>query len=261
MGSGDHLLYAFPGFGMYAHYYDLPLARLGSGLAELVVVDLPNHGSTPRPGAPRAHLARSSIDRLASATASTITAKGRPTVLLGESLGGALAVKVAGRLREAGTPTDGLILVSPPVAPRPSTIWRWTRDSMSHLATSLREGIDIDPIYDEMVTDPGVQRQLRADPRILHRASLSYLAQALRMSSWLAVRGLSDICEPTLMVMGEKDPLTSASRAERLAMRANARITVVTIPGASHGLLWDFETAEVVRAIREWLEGIIDVRL
>lgn len=251
-------LYVFPGFGLYSRFYLEPISVLCEGLAEPVFVDLPNHGRDSADinrSAPT--LGRAQLNALIKQTATAITAHKMPCVLLGESLGCSTAIRVALAVQATGGRCGGLILISPPVAPRARSVWRWTRDSLRSFRASLRDGVDIDPIYREMIEAPDAQEAIVSDPRVVHRAPIDYLARSAMLSAWLALRGISQIAVPALAMVGEHDPLTSADNAAKVINRLNPDVDFRIVPGARHGLLWDQQTPHVIFSAREWLEGVL----
>jgi len=156
----------------------------------VAAVDPPGHGG--QPGEPLREVAA-----LASAAARTLAFPGGPLFLLGHSLGGMVALRLAmsGRLR-----LDGLILCG---LPPPARIARTRVVSDIHAAD--------EEILGQLARLGGVPSEVMESPEIISyflpplRADL--VAYAAETREWAGGRftGLPDV--PVLVVAGEEDPL------------------------------------------------------
>jgi pimeloyl-ACP methyl ester carboxylesterase len=212
-------------------------------------MDLPGFGdSPPRPDG------RYSIAALAQTVIALIGKHGKPVHLIGNSLGGAVCVKVAATRPEL---IQSLTLISPALPdsrPRMDLL-RFPVVSLPRLGTRLVKQYQVLPperrVADVITTcygDPALFQQARFATEVTEltrRDELGYAASVLvgsvrtltaefvrkgRHSAW---RDAARVTAPTLVIYGSRDRLVDARMAGRAAHQfADAR--VVVLPRTGH---------------------------
>jgi pimeloyl-ACP methyl ester carboxylesterase len=212
-------------------------------------MDLPGFGgSPPRPDG------RYSIAALAQTVIALIGKHGKPVHLIGNSLGGAVCVKVAATRPEL---IQSLTLISPALPdwrPRMDLL-RFPVMSLPRLGTRLLKQYQVLPperrVADVITTcygDPALFQQARFATEVTEltrRDELGYAASVLvgsvrtltaefvrkgRHSAW---RDAARVTAPTLVIYGSRDRLVDARMAGRAAHQfADAR--VVVLPRTGH---------------------------
>jgi pimeloyl-ACP methyl ester carboxylesterase len=212
-------------------------------------MDLPGFGdSPPRPDG------RYSIAAMAQTVIALIGKHGRPVHLIGNSLGGAVCVKVAATRPEL---IQSLTLISPALPdsrPRMDLL-RFPVVSLPRLGTRLVKQYQVLPperrVADVITTcygDPALFQQARFATEVTEltrRDELGYAASVLvgsvrtltaefvrkgRHSAW---RDAARVTAPTLVIYGSRDRLVDARMAGRAAHQfADAR--VVVLPRTGH---------------------------
>jgi pimeloyl-ACP methyl ester carboxylesterase len=84
-------------------------------------------------------------------------------------------------------------------------------------------------------------------------STLGYFSQLLGLSTWFGLPLLPRICHPTLVVMGDDDPLVPTANGLLLASRL-PRARVLVAAGEGHLLLMDPDSA-VLEPIRDFLSA------
>jgi pimeloyl-ACP methyl ester carboxylesterase len=192
-----------------SNWYLTPFAQRLAPLCRLYVPDLPGFGCSEKPP----HIL--SVAGMADALAGWMCAVGlERAVILGHSLGCQVVARFAARYPEM---TLGAILVSPTMDP-----------NMSWLTFLLR-GL----------------RDLAYEPDVIVRL-MAY--GAVHATPWRILRtlqhALDDQCEtiypaiqaPTLVVRGERDPVSSQRWAERVAGMPPQRRPLRLLPGRTHSV-------------------------
>jgi pimeloyl-ACP methyl ester carboxylesterase len=212
-------------------------------------MDLPGFGdSPPRPDG------RYSIAALAQTVIALIGTHGKPVHLVGNSLGGAVCVKVAATRPEL---VETLTLISPALPdsrPRLDLI-RFPVMCLPRLGTRLMKQYQVLPperrvadVITACYGDPALFQQARFATEVAEltrRDELGYAAAALvgtvrtltaeflrkgRHSAW---RAAARVTAPTLVIYGSRDRLVDARMAGRAAHQfADAR--VVVLPRTGH---------------------------
>jgi pimeloyl-ACP methyl ester carboxylesterase len=190
-------------------WYLMPVARRLAPLCRLYVPDLPGFGRSENP----AHIL--TIAEMADALAGWMRAVGlERAVILGHSLGCQVAARFSARYPEM---TLGVILVSPTMDPDIS----WP--------TFLLRGL----------------RDLAYEPTVILRL-MAY--GTVHASPWRILRtlqhALDDQCEtiypaipaPTLVVRGERDPVSSQRWAERVASMSPQSRPLRVLSGRTHSV-------------------------
>jgi len=176
---------------------------------------------------------------------------GSPLFLLGESLGGGVALATAARFRPEGV--AGVILVEPAV--RRGVRWRLVWDvafgTLALLAPGysrrLRRGVH--PEFTE-----AARARLKADPRIV---------RVIRADAYKGLLSLADAASastrrvrlPVLFLYGRADGIIPLRLFEQAVRDLGAKVTALRYPEAPHLLLHTQSWIEVVDDIEAWLTG------
>lgn len=189
-------------------------------------------------------------DAAAAARAAADAAGDAPLFLLGESMGGGVALTAVG---EGLAPeVDGLILVAPAIAPgdRVNPLSRAALWLLAMAAPDRRwsgEGL----VEVQASDDLAMLRKLGADPVYLSRPSARELAGLVRlMDRASAVAGRVRV--PTLLLLGEKDELIDIEAAAEAAARALGPVDARRYPEGWHMLLRDLQKSRVWDDVAEW---------
>ncbi|MBM3570671.1 MAG: alpha/beta hydrolase, partial [Alphaproteobacteria bacterium] len=175
---------------------------------------------------------------------------GRPLYLLGESMGGAVALAL---LAEADAPpVDGAILVAP-------AVWGWSTMNPFYRA-GLWFGAHTTPwatwtgrgfgrvasdnysMLLELSRDPLVIKQTRTDAVY---GVVELMDRGLEAAARLAV--------PSLIVYGERDEIIPRHAARRMLERTDGRARLAVYPRGCHMALRDLDAETVYRDVLAWL--------
>jgi alpha-beta hydrolase superfamily lysophospholipase len=175
-----------------------------------------------------------------------------PLYLLGESMGGGLALTASGR----GLSAAGTILVAPAV---------WSRDSMNPLLQLLLwagahtvpgleltgKGVDIRP-SDNLT----MLRELSADPLVIKRTRVDALWGVTNLMD-RAKRSATGLRGPVLLLYGENDDIIPQHAFCRLLVRLPQRapgLRIVLYRKGWHMLTRDLQGGRVIADIAAWLK-------
>lgn len=188
--------------------------RLGGAVA----IDLPGHPDGP---------ALDRAEALAAALAPAVASIEAPRVLVGHSLGGAVALELA--LAHEGL-VDGLVLIATGARlPVPDEIMERVRSDPAAERRRLLEGFVADP-------DRRASRGVREALEACGDATLAADYAACRA---LDLRGrLGGLRAPALVIAGDEDRLTPPWLAEELARELPMAQTIL-VPGARHMTMAD----------------------
>jgi acylglycerol lipase len=180
---------------------------------------------------------------------------GVPVFLIGESMGGALAMVA---MADPDPPAaDGVILVSPAVRGRVtlSPLERVVLGTVSNAFpwfTVTGQGLGITPS-----DNYAMLRQLAHDPLIIHHTrtdTLRGLVDLMDTASEAAPR----LTAPTLILAGERDeiitPIPTCLMLSRLPVRPPGAWRLVLYPQGYHMLLRDRDADFVMADIEHWIE-------
>jgi pimeloyl-ACP methyl ester carboxylesterase len=207
------------GFGISGTYLEPTAARLAPR-HRTFVPDLPGMGRSMRPEQPL------DLPGLARALVSYCDAVGvERATFVGNSLGAPIIVEVATAFPER---ISRAVLVSPAGGPNNQPLSRVIRQMATD---AFREPLSMLPI---------------AIRDYLHFGVLQGLALFKAMTSYPTLDRLPNLVAPTLVVVGERDPLVNLERAHVLAVLAH--VDAVKVPGA-HAL--NFSAPELVAELVE----------
>lgn len=208
------------------------------GALPVVALDLPGFGASPEPPAPWGS------PEYAQVVARVVEALGAgPVVLVGHSLGGRVAVRLAARRPDL---VRGLVLTGAPVAPRTAPS---ARPARSFRAARRLHRMGVLP---EALMERQRQRHGSAD----YRAATGVMRQVLvRMVGESYQEDVARLRGPAELVWGDDDTAAPIEGARRLAeVIPAARLTVC--PGAGH--LTPSTVPEELRAATERLVRACD---
>ena len=222
------------GYGEHARRYDHVAARLADEGGAVVAPDHAGHG---RSDGDRAHIPHGEalVDDLAIVRDWARDAyPGLPVVLLGHSMGGLIAARLAQRDPSA---FDALVLSGPAIGDNPALLGLLELDPIPE--------VPIDPAA--LSRDPKVGEAYAADPLVYHgpfqRDTLASLAAAVQ--SIADGPSLGDL--PTLWLHGEEDPIVPIGPA-RVAVEhlRGAELEEHVYPGARHEIFNETNQDEVL---------------
>jgi len=233
------------GLGVDKSWFAVHHARRRTDFAGWIVPDLPSHGESDRP----ADMAGLSMTGLATALAALLNAEGiREVVLVGHSMGGAVALALARGLREtAAARVAGLVLAEGNLDAGDAFL-------SARVAAQPREEFltrGWDTLLAELAAQRGMAGYLRtlqrAGPDTLHACSVSLVAMS---RAEVTVPLVEAVDAPRLFVFGERNRgrFTSEALARRLG-------PVAFIPRAGHAMYAD-NPAGFWSVIREFLAGL-----
>lgn len=173
--------------------------------------------------------------------------------LYGHSMGGNLVLNHFLRRKPSIT---GLIATAPWVRlPNPpSAFLVGFAKIMCHILPKLTQanGLDVNGLSN----DPEVAKTYQADPLVHDRVSVRLGAELLAGASWLNAFAGQAPC-PTLLMHGEKDPITSPAGTSDFAKRLTGDVTWKPWPGLKHEIHNEPQQAEVLAFLVEWMKRVL----
>jgi alpha-beta hydrolase superfamily lysophospholipase len=245
-GGGIYLLH---GLGEHTGRYE----ALGAWLAErgwqVRAHDHHGHGLSPgqRGGLPRAGALSDAAAHLLGRFADEL---GRPPVLLGHSLGGALAAELVLVRRVA---VDSLVLSSPALDPGLNRFQRMLVALMLRVAPGRTTRNGLDPR--RLSHDPAVVEAYLADPLVHDRVS-ARLVDWLARAGAAAIEAAPGLAVDTLLLVAGDDALVAAGGSRRFADRAPpGRVTLHWYDAMWHELFNEaaVDRARVLADLERWL--------
>lgn len=224
--AGARTIIHLHGFGISGTYL-LPTAALLADRYATWVPDLPGFGRSVHPPRPL------SIDDLADAVARFMDAQGIDrAVLLGNSLGCPVTLSFVEQHRER---IEAAVLVSPAGGRHNLPIWR----GATQLALAgMREPLGMVPIGARDYLRYGIPQTIALFRSMIHYPVARRLAQATL---------------PTLVVMGDRDPLVSEARVREVSSSL-PHVTAVSIDGAAHAINFS-HPGQLANVVGAFLEG------
>ena len=237
-GPPRAVVLALHGLNDYGNAFALPAAVWSARGIATYAYDQRGFGASPGTGlwAGGARLARDARMAVALVAARH---PGLPVFLLGDSMGGAVAVLAA---LEAPPALAGLVLVAPAVWGQDSMPWSYRAALwlVAHVAPWARfsgRGLDIRPSDNQAML-----RALAADPLIIRETRADALLGLLRLMD-AAFAAAGRVRLPTLVAYGGRDAIVPAAPVARFAQALAGPVTVAFYPRGHHMLLRDLAGA------------------
>ena len=179
---------------------------------------------------------------------------GVPIVLLGESLGGTVAL--ATLAEHPDLPVDGLVLCSPGV--REGVPLRNAHDAAVRLGAHALPWLTVDyPRGNKPWQEPSEAERLATDPLIVREIRVDTYWGVIELVNQASDQaGLVKV--PTLLLYGKRDRTVPRIAIKRLARRLGGPLMTVTYPNRHHLLLHEREAEEVLTDIQAWLASSLE---
>lgn len=246
------VLVAVHGFGDYRKAF-APSAPLLAARGILVYAydqrgcgETRTRGSWPGPE----DLVRDAGDAVAAARAAH---PDLPLVVLGESMGGAVALARLGR--RGGPDVDALILAAPgvrgdlPLRQLHDVALRLAALALPWLRVELRRG-------GRPWLMPEEAERLAEDPLILRRLSVGTYEGLVDLAT-MASQAVRDELPPTLVLYGALDTTVPRRAIDQLMVRLGSKGTLLEYPDRHHLILHEFGVETVLNDCLDWLERIL----
>lgn len=249
------VILALHGFNDYGEAFAIPAKSLTDKGISIYAIDQRGFGETPLrarwPGS------RAFLDDLSdSITVIRARHPGVPLYLMGESMGGAVALAWAGQMgtgRTGGAGVDGLILVAP-------AVWGWR--SMNPLYKSVLwlaariaprmtltgRGLNIWP-SDNM----DMLRAYSRDPRVIKETRVDTLYGLVSLMDE-GYKAAQKVNIPTLILYGKNDQIVPKSPVLHVVHALGDKAYYAYYPKGYHMLLRDLNGAEVSGDIAAWIK-------
>ena len=227
------------------HFEELPRHVAAAGWRVRVML-LPGHGTVP------ADFERTGDSALLEAVlgeARQLLQEHERVVLLGHSMGGALATLAAAQLPE----TAGLILGAPYFAITPRWYYGLAPETWMRMGPSLMRWVYSAPDH-QPVFRREVSRSIISYAWLPTQAAVTAMGIAEKASSR---ETLAKVHQPVLLLHGRHDEVTwpdAACRAVESMSTKNKRL--VLLAHSNHILFWDFERDIITREVMEFLESL-----
>ena len=248
-GRPKAVILALHSFGDYSAAFDLAAPDLAAAGYQVYGFDQAGFGARTLADGRWAGEARLVADAADTARRLDERHPDTPLFLLGESLGGAVAMLVASRHPEI--PLRGLILAAPAV--REGIRLRYGWNVLIGSAATLAPGhhLDVERAPDDPRLAPAAARRRANDPLVMHE---------VRMDAYWGLIQLADsasdeadrITVPTLLLYGDLDTSVPAVGIQRLRDRLGAHGDYQTFPQGPHLLLQGRHWPRVTATIKRW---------
>ncbi|HEX2252460.1 MAG TPA: alpha/beta hydrolase [Thermoanaerobaculia bacterium] len=247
------------GYAEHHGRYDPLVAALLAAGFEPHQFDLRGHGRSH--GEPRGHVDgfeqyRRDLAGVLAAVEARAPAAARPLFVLGHSLGGLIVLDHAlHRATAVGpAPVAGLVLSSPylgAVGPARTLL----ADLVAH-ASPLAPRLQLDSGLeaDGLSRDPAVVAAYRSDPMVFGTVSPGWLHE-IRDAQRRVLARAGEIAAPTLLLLGEDDPVAAPERGRELFAALGAPDKELHVyPGFLHEVFNETGRERVVADLLTWLE-------
>jgi len=253
-GPPSAVILALHGLNDYSNAFALPAPDLVAQGIAIYAYDQRGFGAAPRRGR---WAGDDAMTRDATLAAALLRQRypSTPLYLLGESMGGAVAVlAVTGA---APAPVDGIILAAPAVWGRQAMnvferVGLWVLGVLPALQFTQRSV----PYTIHPSDNIPMLRALGADPLVLKQARTETLAGIVDLMTAALARA-PHLAVPALILYGEKDEIVPrdaiASFVETLPEAARHRQRVALYPKGYHMLLRDLQGATVRADVAAWI--------
>lgn len=248
-GLGEHV-------GRYAHV----AARLNARGWHVFGCDHRGHGRSP--GARGALHADDDFlhDTAAVVDAARAACPGLPLLLVGHSLGGAIAARfVAAQAAPPESapwarPVDALVLSSPALEIPISAVQKGLLATVGKLTPDVAVGNGLKPAW--ICHNPATVAAYQADP-LVHDRVTGRLTRFLLDAGETVLARAPHWTVPTLVTWGGEDRCVRPQGSEALAARVpSALLRAVPWPHLAHEVFNEVEQDQVLDAVVQWLDGV-----
>jgi alpha-beta hydrolase superfamily lysophospholipase len=183
-----------------------------------------------------------------------------PHVLLGSSLGGVIAARMAAELTQPSSgapwsrPLDGIVLIAPALEPTMSAPQRATLSVLSRLVPDL--GIPVAHRPDWITSDPAVIAEINAD-KLIHHTITPRITQFMVSAARGVFERAPGWATPTLLMYSEIDRLVSAEACRRFHSLVPAHLMkAYAYHDMAHDLIHEPGRELVFEHLRNWLDSL-----
>jgi alpha-beta hydrolase superfamily lysophospholipase len=248
-GLGEHI-------GRYAHV----AAHLNAQGWAAVGDDHRGHGRSPGKRGVLSHNDDYLHDLTAVIDAARAAYPGLPLLLVGHSLGGAIAARFVAALAQPAEaanmapwarPIDALVLSSPALAVKMSAVQKALLATFGSLTPDLPVGNGLKPAW--ICNNPATVAAYQADPLVHDRVSGRLTRFILNAGDTARARARS-WSTPTLIIWGGQDRCVDPAGSQAFADAApKAWVQVQAFPTLSHEIFNEREQAQVLQTVSDWL--------
>ncbi len=247
------------GLGEHAGRYGHVAQQLARGGWDVLGYDQRGHGFSC--GA-RGKIRKSDdlLDDLAAVIDQVPLRREAPIVLLGHSMGGAVAARfvaesTAVRPAPWWRPVDGLILTSPALVPRMSK----AQVALAAALTAVSDDATVSNGVDAatLALDPVVAQRYREDP-LVHDRVCAKLVNFVRHAGQATLAAAASWSVPTFVAYPVEDALVDVAAIERFFRSApRGWVEAHRFVGARHELLNDYSGERLLTLMSEWLRDLL----
>lgn len=240
------------GYAEYAGRYDGVARALNGAGIEVWAVDLRGHGLSPGPRADVHDFGDYAADIAGLIQRVRVERPRVPQLLLGHSMGGAIALRVA--LDDPAT-IDLLILSAPflrPTKPPPA----WLTGLAATLASWLPQ-LPVQPLDARALSrDPAVVDAYRRDPLTYTGWVKARMGHEMVGAGPALLERAATLAVPTLLMHGLADGLADPQASRDLAAAArDGTVSLRLYPGAYHEIFNDIGRDTVVSDVLSWVDA------
>jgi alpha-beta hydrolase superfamily lysophospholipase len=252
-GEPRAVIVALHGFNDYRAFFDIPGARLAAAGIATYAYDQRGFGAAPDPGQ---WFGENVLQDDLYAVLRLVAAKypGKKLFLLGESMGGAVAMTALTRPDADLPPLAGTILVAPAIWSRDTMPWYqsaalWVASHTVPWLTVTGQGLHI------LATDNiPLLIKMGRDPLVLKETRISAIKGLCDLMDD-AMRSAPKLNPPMLVMIGEKDEVVPPEASKAMVAALKPGIDVKFYPQGYHMMLRDLHGDIPTAEIAEWIEA------